>query len=196
MASVDSFDVVKIMVLGDAAVGKTSLIRRFKEEKFDGHSVPTVTPVFYSKRIQIQDQDVQIQIWESPRALGELSAAFLGKVHAVVVMFNVMESESYESIDKWIKAIKDCGQDRAPVMLVGHKVDFPSQRVVSEEMIIKKAKEHGLRYLEASARDGTNADKVFHTLVEECLATGRFEASVSNSKASSSSSSTTRCIVQ
>lgn len=200
-AAADYRYIVKLLLLGDAGVGKSCLLKQLMDGQFEDSYVPTIGMDFSVKTIKVQDQSARVQIWDSagqPRFQTVIRSFYRGP-HAFVVVCDVTEASSYESVDKWIKSIKDHGPDEAPIMLMGSKVDLSAQRVVSEEMMMEKAQKYGMQYFETSAKDSTNVEKAFRALTEECVAKDRFFSSLSSRlkiDSSPSPSSASCCVIQ
>jgi len=204
MTTVDYDYLVKTVVVGDSGVGKSCLLKRFADNEFDDSYVSTIGVDFAIKTIDMQGKVAKLQLWDTAgqeRFQGITTSYYRG-AHAIMVVCDVTELSSLWHVDKWMKEIRTYAGDDTPVVLVGNKTDLKAKRVVSEEMMLKKAGEYDLPYVETSAKNAVNVEKCFRTLVEEYISRpGQFistkpsnsPSSGINIETSSSSSSLFSC---
>ena len=161
-------NVLKIIVAGEGAVGKTSLIQRYVYNDFIDTKM-TIGVAFASKVITIGNQPIKLSIWDFA---GETNFRFVlqrfcfGAAGALLV-FDLTRVGSFYALPEWVEIVRR-GAGEIPIILVGNKSDLAHQANLSFtkpeiEIFIRK---FGLKsYIETSARDGTNTDHVFQTLI-------------------------------
>lgn len=166
--SVKQANVLKIIVAGEGAVGKTSLIRRYVYNDFIDTKM-TIGVSFTSKEINIGNQAIKLSIWDFA---GETNFRFVlerfcfGATGAILV-FDLTRIGSFYTLPEWVELVRR-GAGEIPIILVGNKCDLAKQANLSFvkpdiEVFIRK---FGLKdYIETSAREGTNIDQVFHSLL-------------------------------
>jgi small GTP-binding protein len=151
-------------------VGKTAIITRYIEIKFNKEDYPTIGADCYIKQVK---EDFKIYIWEIAGAKDRLFASeylFIQSVGAMVV-FDIANQESFTSVDFWIKKIKEfCGD--IPLVIIGNGLDKSDERRVKFEEANEKAKKYNVRYIETSAKTGNNIDKAFDYLVAKVSSLG------------------------
>ncbi|XP_011356055.1 ras-related protein Rab-42 isoform X1 [Pteropus vampyrus] len=165
----------RIALLGDAAVGKTSLLRRYveggpgtPEPEPEPESAPTVGVEFYSRALQLRaGPRVKLQLWDTAgqERFRCITRSFYRNVVGVLLVFDMTNRKSFEHIRDWHQEVMATqGPDKAIFLLVGHKSDLQSTRCVSAEEAEELAASLGMAFMETSAKDNCNVDLAFDTL--------------------------------
>jgi len=162
----------KIVLIGDGAVGKTSLRKRWMGEAFEVNYIFTIGCDFAIKEIQFdRDIKVKLQIWDlgGQPHFKEVRKAFYVGASGGIVLYDITNRESFENVRMWIaELIKHTGK-KVPVVIVGNKIDLRANEgnyiSTLEGLKLKRkiVKEFGIKALfsETSAKTGENVDKVF-----------------------------------
>ena len=182
----------KIVLVGDAAVGKTSIITRFLRPGLDFQERRPVTLNIgeFNERVQLKGKTVFLQIVDTPGQMNVTSTfpQFYRGAHGAAVVFDVASWDSLVSVGQWVSMVREkCDRDIS-IILVGNKTDC-EQRVVDAETV-KDQFNHF--YIEVSAKTGENIDETFSVLTEKLmqqtdLRTSAASASVVDHQLSSSS---------
>eukprot|EP00188_Purpureofilum_apyrenoidigerum_P000941 Plantae.Rhodophyta-Purpureofilum_apyrenoidigerum.ctg14763.p1 GENE.Plantae.Rhodophyta-Purpureofilum_apyrenoidigerum.ctg14763~~Plantae.Rhodophyta-Purpureofilum_apyrenoidigerum.ctg14763.p1 ORF type:complete len:204 (+),score=38.02 Plantae.Rhodophyta-Purpureofilum_apyrenoidigerum.ctg14763:214-825(+) len=163
---------LKIIILGDSGVGKTSLLERYVRHTFSKQYKATIGADFWSKDAIIDDKPVQLQIWDTAgqERYQSLGAAFYRGADGVLLVYDVTDSRAFEDLDAWrqefIGSANPRDPDTFPFVVLGNKIDLISRpRAVSQ----KKAQQWclqkgGLSHFETSAADNINVDLAFETI--------------------------------
>ncbi|XP_007522495.2 ras-related protein Rab-42 [Erinaceus europaeus] len=167
----------RIALLGDAAVGKTSLLRRYvagapgtpaPEPGFD--CAPTVGVEFYSRAMQLRaGLRVKLQLWDTAghERFRCITRSFYRNMVGVLLVFDVTNRKSFEHIQDWHQeVIATQGPNKVIFLLVGHKSDLQSTRCISVQEAEELAASLGIAFLETSAKNNYNVDLVFNTLTD------------------------------
>lgn len=150
----------KVVVVGDAAVGKTSLIVRYVKGVFNPSYIITLGVNFFIQDINIGDNTLRLQIWDTAgqERFGPVRQKYYKGARGAVVVFDLARSESFDRLDFWVKEVKQaCGD--IPIVFVGNKADL--RPVVTAEQIQDFAAGYHLSYIETSAKTGMNTVKPF-----------------------------------
>lgn len=154
----------KVIIVGDGAVGKTTLATHFTYGRFIEYYKMTIGVDFFIKDVQIGDDMVKLQIWDTA---GQERFAFIRPTYysgtsGGLMVFDVNRSESFKSLDKWIAEVRtNCGD--IPLLLLGNKIDL-DMRQVKKSQAEKYAKKNDLLYYETSAKTGEQVFDVFSEL--------------------------------
>ncbi|KAJ5077760.1 ras-related protein rab-11c [Anaeramoeba ignava] len=161
--------VVKIVLIGDSSVGKTNLLTRFCENEFTSDSMPTIGVEFGSKIVEINEQIIKAQIWDTAgqERFRSVTQVYYRSSIGAFIVYDITNSESFERLDDWVREFKEQSELNAIPMIIGNKCDLEKEREISKEMGENFAKENGLSFIETSAKDGTNVEYAFRTLIEE-----------------------------
>lgn len=167
----DFENLIKILILGDASVGKSNFIFRFIEDNYTENYMPTVGFDYKSKLITLSNKTVvKLQIWDTvgQEKFMSINKNLFLKVQGIIIMYDITDQNSFDHIPLWIKAIKEVNEN-TPLMLVANKCDRESERVISEEEGNKTAIKYNMSFAEASAKENINVDTSFIKLTEEVL---------------------------
>lgn len=167
--------VFKIVVLGDAAVGKTSLINMYIEQSFSEDYKPTLGANIIRKDVHVDtiNASVRLIMWDlagQEKYNVIRSMYFQGCVGALLV-YDVTRHNTFETIDsKWLKDFKKYVKKEGTYILIGNKIDLSNERVVSTEDGEKYAKQiDASDFIETSAKYGENVEQAFSNLVNQIL---------------------------
>ena len=159
----------KVVMLGPSGVGKTSVVLQLQEKVFKTMVAPTVGSGVISKDIATPNGNVSLRIWDT--AGEERYRSFTGLYSqgsvAGIVVFDVTDSESFESIDEWVTLFRENSEQNAIVYLAGNKTDLVESRQIPFDKAQKYATEHHMKYYEVSAKTGQNIELLFKDLAME-----------------------------
>ncbi|NTW02780.1 MAG: GTP-binding protein [Oscillochloris sp.] len=158
----------KICLIGDFAVGKTSLVRRFVDSRFDERYLSTIGVRVSRKVIPIEHApptNLTLMVWDT--AGGEpfstvIQSYYRGASGALLVC-DLTRSETLVSLLRYAQEF--CGVNpSASLVLIGNKVDLTSQRMISDEQLATIAESYGAPWFMSSAKTGIHVDQAFQTL--------------------------------
>jgi len=162
----------KIVVLGDGAIGKTSICMRFCEDHFSKSYKQTIGVDFSLKRVVLpDDKQVSLQIWDiGGQAIGsKMIGKYIFGAQAVLICYDVTNYQSFQNVEEWIKIVKQTF-DREPlpyIALVGNKMDLVHLRTVKADKHDQFAAENNMyRYL-ISAKTGDNINPMFYRIAAD-----------------------------
>ncbi|KAK3083326.1 hypothetical protein FSP39_019514 [Pinctada imbricata] len=158
---------VKVVVIGDVSVGKTSLATRFTKQVFDERASHTIGASYYVRTIEIEDRRVLFQIWDTAgqERFRSLVPMYLRDTKIAIIVYDISSKKSFESMDHWKRELSASAPSDTIVALVGNKCDLHLKREVDSKHGRAYATRHGMMFLETSAKLGTNIDELFHHLV-------------------------------
>jgi small GTP-binding protein len=164
-------ELLKILVIGESAVGKSCLLLRYTDNKFQESFMTTIGVDFKTKYIDIEGVQVKLQIWDTAgqEKFRSITKAYYRGAHGILVVFDVSRRETFNQTRMWIDSIRESSADSNPidVILVGNKCDL--ERCVTTEEAEDLAKQFQIPYYETSAKDATNVDTAFTSLAAAAL---------------------------
>lgn len=163
---------LKVLVLGEAGVGKSSLMLRFTEEKFSSDILPTVGIDFRVKVVEHRGYSVKLAIWDTAgqERFRNITAAYYRGAQAVVLVYDITNRRSFEKIGGWLEEEERHNGDTKTVkLLVGNKSDRAGRRRVSLEEARAWAEREDIIFVETSAKDASGVEQAFLELVERVL---------------------------
>ena len=160
----------KIIMIGDASVGKSNLLLRYTKNTFNEDQKATIGVEFQTKSIKKDDGKIlKAQLWDTAgqeKYKSLVSAYYRGAV-GVCVVFDVTNFESFRSVSSWLKEVKKSCNPNTVILLIGNKCDLEENRVVRSADVAKYAQEHQLAYVETSAKLSLNVDSAFEMIIDE-----------------------------
>jgi small GTP-binding protein len=155
----------KMIVIGDAGVGKSCLTGRAIKDKFDdGEYSPTVGFEFLTFTTKIEDKIIKLQIWDTcgQELYRSLITNFYRNSSLAIMVYSINNKDSFDNIDIWLKELRMHSNPDAKVFLIGNKIDLENERNVNREQGEQYANQnHFHLFLESSAKTGFNAQKIF-----------------------------------
>jgi small GTP-binding protein len=156
----------RVVAVGDASVGKTSIINRFLRDSFDTDEPSTIGALYDSFIQDCNGASVEIQLWDTA---GQEQYRALGPVYfrgsdAAIVVFDLSNRESFRNVDEWVTSFRDVCTETSVVVIVGNKSDREDREIERDEAK-QWAKSHSASYVETSAKTGEGVKVLFDELV-------------------------------
>ena len=167
----------KIVLIGDGAVGKTSIRRRYMGEGFKTDFLATMGADFAFLKTKIDDIDIEWQIWDlagQPAFRNVMKAYYRGTMGALAV-YDVTQPKSLESLDSWVQDVRERANTtpnpELPVVLVGNKVDLREELPNCLKTIKGFVKSQSLNadFVETSAKTGEAIEEAFTKLAKRII---------------------------
>ena len=158
----------KILIVGDASVGKTSLTLRYISGFFLEDLKLTIGVDFYSKTLEYDNNKVKLQIWDfgGEERFRFLLSQYCRGANGALYLFDITNPSSLDHLSDWIKIIRKYSGD-IPVVLIGSKLDLRDIRQVKEDDGALAAKKYDLAsFIELSSKTGENVEKAFNKITE------------------------------
>eukprot|EP01040_Poterioochromonas_malhamensis_P010821 gene10823-11795_t len=169
---------IRLIIVGETGVGKTSLLIRFNEDNFILDQKTTIGVDYKAKEISIGEDSVKLQIWDTAgqERFRAMTSAFYSKAQGVVVTFDVSQRDSFTALENWLRDIKQLAPPHCSILLCANKVDLaPDLWRVRKEEYESYAREIGVPLFECSASSGLNVNPMFTELAKQILLSHRSE---------------------
>ena len=156
----------KICLIGDGAVGKTSLIKKFVFDSFDDEYITTIGSKVTKKQVTIQDNDTNyhltFMIWDilGQRVHNNLHATYYSGASAAFIVCDMSRDETIHNLEDWIQVFRGVN-NTAPLILLGNKSDLVDDLEAAKAKIGQIADKHGLIYHVTSAKTGDHVEETF-----------------------------------
>jgi small GTP-binding protein len=160
----------KILLLGDASVGKTSFTKRFCYNIFNSSERLTIGVDFHVKTIELNETKIKLQIWDvggEERFRFLLPTYCLG-ANAAFLLYDITRPSTLDNISEWMTIVRQKGGP-IPIMLVGSKIDLSDRQVPREYGIQIADKNNMASFVEISAKEDVNVDEAFKVLTDLTL---------------------------
>ena len=166
--SVDFDYLLKFILIGDSSVGKTNIISKYKEDKFDIKTQPSIGVQFIAKNVVIENTTFRLQIWDTAgqESFRSMIRIYYKNSSCAFIVYDITEKESYNHIESWITECKKIAPETTLLVLIGNKNDLNENREVSYDEGLKMAEKFKMLFFETSAKNGENIEKIFKESVE------------------------------
>ncbi|SPP89632.1 ras-related protein Rab-18 [Drosophila guanche] len=173
---------IKLLVIGESGVGKSSLIRRFVENKFDENHDVTIGMDFKSKVMNIDGADFKVALWDTAGAerFRSLTPSFYRKALGAILVYDITNRDSLVKLEAWLAELDSYSDNpNIAIIVVGNKID--QERVVDREEGRKFARKHRALFIETSAKCDQFVSDVFKDIVEKIVSSDFGNGNGSNS---------------
>ena len=165
-----NFDyLLKYIIIGDAAVGKSNLLLRYVHGQFKPEYQLTIGVEFGAKNIEISSKTFRIQIWDTAgqENFRSITRAYYKNSVCALVVYDISSRDSFNNVMSWIEDCKNQSPKTIFIVLVGNKSDLEDKRQVTYEEGKELADKNELLFFESSAKEGTNVEDIFVNSAKE-----------------------------
>lgn len=173
MADQDILTTLKILIIGESGVGKSSLLLRFTDDTFDIEQSATIGVDFKVKTITVDGNTVKLAIWDTAgqERFRTLTPSYYRGAQGVILVYDVTKRNTFAKLDMWLNELETYSTRTDIVkMLVGNKIDKEKVEV-SREDGLKFARRHAMLFIEASAKTRDGVQCAFEELVQKIVQT-------------------------
>jgi small GTP-binding protein len=159
--------ILKILILGDMSVGKTTLLLKYIDNYTPELYISTLGIDYKTKNIVYNNTNIILQIWDTAgqEKFQVVTKSFVKGSDGIIYMYDITQKQSFINIKRWLEDTEDYSL-RAKKIIVGNKIDMEERREVTEEMKNKLLNEIDIDLVEISAKKDRNVNEVFDKLVK------------------------------
>jgi len=159
--------IFKFIIVGNSAVGKSCMLLRFDEDRFQPIHDVTVGVTFSIKMVRIEGQDVKVQIWDTAgqEIFRSITRSYYRDSACAIIVYDITDQSSFAKVEDWIRDVRNLAPSDCLLALVGNKLDLAAQRAVQTSDGQELADKHGLIFFETSAATGQNVQELFNECV-------------------------------
>lgn len=170
---------MKVCLVGEAAVGKTSLVRRFVLDDFDDAYAQTLGTKIYKHATTVAPGgvriDVDMMLWDIMGQKGFrelLKDAYFYGAHGILAVGDLTRRETFADLGGWIDGVREVAGD-VPIVLLANKADLRDEASVKDPEVTGAAERYGAPYFLTSAKSGENVERAFRDLAERIASSKR-----------------------
>eukprot|EP01110_Echinostelium_bisporum_P007097 TRINITY_DN27394_c0_g1_i1.p1 TRINITY_DN27394_c0_g1~~TRINITY_DN27394_c0_g1_i1.p1 ORF type:complete len:196 (-),score=19.01 TRINITY_DN27394_c0_g1_i1:420-1007(-) len=161
----------KLLLIGDSAVGKSSLLLRFCDNTFIDGTVNLTSVDFKTKNVTVEGKQVQLQVWDTAgqERFRTITSSFYRGAHGIIVVYDITDAATFNNVKLWMQEIQRYASAGVIKMLVGNKLDQEDKRQVTASAAKDLAASLSIEFTETSAKSGAEVDQAFQMIAEEVM---------------------------
>lgn len=158
---------IRLVIVGDSGVGKTSYLLRYTSGEFNPDTQPTLGVEFLTKEITVMNRKTQVQLWDTAgqELFRSVTRSYYRGAYGAFLFFDITNRESFTNIERWIYDVQKFAWPNVVLILIGNKKDKEAKREVQTDEALNFAKLHQMPYFETSAKMNLGINEP----MDECL---------------------------
>jgi len=158
-----------IVICHVGCVGKTSLVLRYMEDKFNTQHLSTLQASFVTKKVSLPDERrAQLNIWDTA---GQERFHALGPIYyrgsdGALLVYDITDQDSFQKVKSWVRELKQMRGSEIALIIVGNKTDLEEQRAIAYDTALRYAQTVGAQYVETSAKENEGVTELFELLTQ------------------------------
>ncbi|KAL6650878.1 hypothetical protein ACP70R_009803 [Stipagrostis hirtigluma subsp. patula] len=155
--------IFKYIVIGDTGVGKSCLLLQFTDKRFQPVHDLTIGVEFGARVITVDNKPIKLQVWDTAgqEAFRSITRSYYRGAAGALLVYDITRRETFNHLASWLEDLRQHANANMTVILVGNKCDLAHKRAVSYEEGEQFAREHGLIFIEASAKTAQHVEEAF-----------------------------------
>lgn len=161
----------KVVLLGEGCVGKTSLVLRYCEDKFNDKHISTLQASFLNKKLNVGGKRVNLSIWDTAgqerfHALGPI---YYRDSNGAILVYDITDEDSFQKVKNWVKELRKMLGEDISLCIAGNKIDLEKERHVAVADAEAYAASVGAKHIHTSAKLNKGIEELFLTLTKRML---------------------------
>mmetsp|Transcript_18458 Transcript_18458/g.36942 ORF Transcript_18458/g.36942 Transcript_18458/m.36942 type:complete len:218 (-) Transcript_18458:7-660(-) len=162
---------LKVVLLGEGRVGKTSILLRYTKGEYDDRQVSTLQASYLDKRVPVGSETALLSIWDTAgqerfHALGPI---YYRDADGALLVYDITDNESFNKVKTWVRELRRIVGSDIAITIAGNKVDLEKNRQVDEAAALEYARSVNAAHVHTSAKLNRGLDDAFTDLAERIL---------------------------
>jgi len=161
----------KLLLIGNAFAGKSSLLMRFADHNFPTEYMNTIGIDYKTTTFEVQGKKIKLQMWDTAgqERFRNITSSYYRGAHGILLVYDTTDEKSFKDTQGWLEEIRMYSKPDVQVLLVGNKIDLEHKRAVQCVEAQEFAAQVDTKHVEVSALTGENVEDAFRTLAEAIL---------------------------
>ncbi|XP_040579690.1 ras-related protein Rab-2 [Lepeophtheirus salmonis] len=153
----------KYIIIGDTGVGKSCLLLQFTDKRFQPVHDLTIGVEFGARMINIEGKQIKLEIWDTAgqEAFRSITRSYYRGAAGALLVYDITRRDTFNHLTTWLEDARQHSNSNMVIMLIGNKSDLEAKRDVKREEGEAFAREHGLIFMETSAKTAANVEEAF-----------------------------------
>lgn len=164
---------LKIILVGDTNVGKTSILQRKHNNIFNPTFTTTLGVDFYYISLRKNNTDIKIYLWDTAgqEKFANLINVYFRDIDGAMILYDITNRNSFDSIENWIEKISMYNKNKTdvPIIIVGTKTDLEKHRMVHKHEVVNISKKYNYITIECSSKENYNIDETFDLIIDKII---------------------------
>lgn len=178
--------IIKGLLIGDSGVGKSTILSRYTDDKFDDRYISTIGVDFNIKTIPTKYGVTKLQLWDTAgqERFRTITTSYYRGSHMIIVCYDITDKKSFTNLKNWFDEIINYAGNNTYIILCGTKSDLEKNRKVTYDEGLNYAHEKAVKFIETSSKNNTNINELFDIIVNDILSsnTNRIQNTKSDKK--------------
>ena len=159
----------KLLFLGDTSVGKTSLLIRYIDNKFDEESLATLGVDVRYKFVTLENKKIRVDIWDTAgqERFKNITKNYFRGAHGIILVYDITKKATFDVLKTWLIAAQNSVPPETEMIVVGNKIDLKDKREVDFEYLKEFGLKHKIDVFETSAKTGEGVEEIFTCLINK-----------------------------
>ncbi|CAF0782621.1 unnamed protein product [Didymodactylos carnosus] len=159
----------KMVLLGESAVGKSSLVLRFVKGQFHEYQESTIGAAFLTQTVCVDDTTVKLELWDTAgqERYHSLAPMYYRGAQAAIVVYDITNPDTFSRAKVWVKELQRQAAPEIVIALAGNKADLSQKRQIEVQDAQTYAEENGLIFMETSAKTAMNVNDIFMAIAKK-----------------------------
>jgi len=174
----------KIVMIGDSGVGKSCILLRFADDKFNENFYATIGVDFRFKNIIVDDKSVKLQIWDTAgqERFKTITSAYYRGADGIIIVYDITDRNSFAHIKDWLDDVNKYTDDNPLKIIVGNKIDLIKDKQINDNDMKTMTAQTGIEILECSAKDSIKINDLMEIMTKKLIEKKKNEGNKNNTK--------------
>jgi len=163
--------VFKIIIVGEAGVGKSCLLRRFADQSFTENYINTIGVDFKVRTLEMHGKLIKLNIWDSAgqERFRTIVNTYYRGAHGICLVYDITDLDSFNRLGDWLGDITDLAEPNAKKIIIGTKKDLEAKRKVPLDQVKLYSEKLDMPSIETSSKNGQNVEAAFFKMTSLLL---------------------------